>query len=446
MKAKLLSRLRNLLGEQDLGNGTPLADAVADAIVLEAQHLDKTAADVARISDEELRRVAAWIPAHLHDEFTADSRLPFGTEVKRFSGIQIGSKTYVPDASKPGLIDSDGQRHHAHGPNLEKLIDYLGESESKWVVDLLDTPKPATAYQGRTFHYLEFPPSVDFGGLGVRQEIRGTCPKPFSTYMSKEIAQLSKEVAMNLEHFARHNRKSGDRVSEIGKAWSKYRDRQAAAEIPELLGLLWGEDIWFKPSEREFLAKFSGLDDMLEPSLVLQPIPQSAKLGISFFGSFFEDQMRKRQRREIFQQFPGRLSISATAAYLLEIDERRKVTLGNSRTSGFEKDFYLGIGQHAIECELYWASGTLEAKIYNHFEWYLIGNELTIYADIPRGVLAASIGKPLSSIFSAAEAIDGTIIDAYFKSDGEACFRFAQDTFLFDLKTGMIGTDPLSLP
>lgn len=442
MNTLLLNRLILLIGKQDLGNGMPLAHATADAIVLEAKTLQKKESDLRKISDSDLKGTAEAVFAFFNGRSRPNVSLPFGTEMISQYGLVIGDKVYVPDASRPGLFDTRFQSMDLHGPNLERLVNGLQNSNCLALEDY-DRADAAEAYYDRLLPCIEFKPQRKPSIPKLVYHFPYSDQMPFSRFLPYEIDWQIEIIERDFDNISRNRNDISLRIKQIESAWEKYLVRKSGYDAPSL------DDVLLSPIDKNgssklvLLAKFPGLDDRLRVCSVLKAIPDDSKLSSQFFYHFFKDLRFKRQRREVLGPSSQQLSISAVAASIFQLfgmsERTDAINLAKLREVFEVELFELG-----IDCSFYWSSGRLMVDL-RHWKWHIKGDEICVYEPYPDSVVHGFVSKPIENIVDLPCPAEGTILEG-FASKGKTYFKIQQASFLYDTRTGKVGKDPICLP
>jgi hypothetical protein len=148
----LKPRLQVLIGDRDLGNGTPLADAVACAAAIDvAKGGRRVAKDpagaVAAIDDETLAHMARIIERQITRRYENKDdylTLPHGvvTSPGHCSGIYLGSEHLVPIRGLPGLHVTQDRDFSVDGPGCRKLIAAVAARAAR--LPRMDVPRPTS--------------------------------------------------------------------------------------------------------------------------------------------------------------------------------------------------------------------------------------------------------------------------------------------------------------
>lgn len=152
----LIPRLRVLLGDRDLGNGTPLADAVACVAAMDvAMGGAKVAKDpigaVAGVDDARLLLTADIVERQILGRYSTMEdyiKLPGGvmTSPGSSSGIFVGREHHVPVRGVPGLHVTPDRDFNVDGPGCRKLVEAVVARAAR--LPRMDVPRPTTADVG----------------------------------------------------------------------------------------------------------------------------------------------------------------------------------------------------------------------------------------------------------------------------------------------------------
>jgi hypothetical protein len=153
--ADLREPLRTVLGAMDVGNGTPLADALASALQLDLRMSGRKdgPAVIAALTADEMISLAVDLEFALkykNSSFT----LPLGTlvESREIADLRIGGEHWILNAGRPGLHPMESMRRDAHGPNLDLLLSHIERLTRKLACRRIGLPSPA--------HILELAKSI----------------------------------------------------------------------------------------------------------------------------------------------------------------------------------------------------------------------------------------------------------------------------------------------
>src|SRR5690606_10704126 len=173
-----------LLGDRDLGNGTPLADAAADAIAIDARVAGASEAEMHALTDGELLDAAEQIYHKLNRLEWPKRPLPFGNKLDSSLWISVGAHTLLPDAGRPGLHAAETARDDAHGPNLERLVAMISDKARGHPWEAIGVPAPSFSTLLDSRHHLDFPPFGPAGGVVLRQQVSYNHLTNFCSLMS----------------------------------------------------------------------------------------------------------------------------------------------------------------------------------------------------------------------------------------------------------------------
>jgi hypothetical protein len=202
------------LGDRDLGNGTPLADATAVAVAADARSAGAGAREVRDLTDEVLLEAADSIH-HRINRIGHWYTLPFGTLVNGARILSIGDRAFVADADRPGLHPVEIVRPGVHGLNLERLLAMieLRIRRKPWRTIPLPTLKSVLAASPRC--HLEFRPFIAAGGVVLQHPILRSQNEYFCAFTLTELEKLAHDVAKAMEKLWVQRKQIADRAKEI---------------------------------------------------------------------------------------------------------------------------------------------------------------------------------------------------------------------------------------
>lgn len=444
MKELVLERLRKLLAGRDLGNGTPLADAAADAIILESEALRVGVERILALTDRELLDTADTVRAHLDDPLIRSHRLAFGTKLDSYRGLNIGDEVYRPDAGCPGLHEFLSLREDAHGPNLERVMDVLPDHIGEPPYDMFGLPRPVTADIGYARHFLQFEPFPPAGDVVLRQRVSDIDLPPFGSLMPKQLETLVNWTSSSLVETVNEADLIAERVGQIRRAWARAEEVSGPQEIPLSLRavVLDWEDNFGEDADYPWLGvEYEGLDDRLQPARSMWDISGHSEIDDSAFCSLFEANAEKLQFKARLRRLRALGLISEIALSAIRASAEEEAVILKRVLEDGKTTFDLpGEGVPAL---LVWSSGCVEVAFRRQSLCSTAG-DISIPATLPDAVVASAAGHRLSSIVDLPLDFDAEILQVHRIGDDWLRFELTRYGYPIDARTRTVRAERLA--
>jgi hypothetical protein len=435
----LLPRLRKLLADRDLGNGTPLADAAAIAIALDARTASVGRSEVLALTDDDLLGAADEVHRQINKSAGAPRALPFGALLPNVTGLSIREHVLFPEAGRPGLHLFGTLREDAYGSNLERLAAMIELRTCGQPYRAMGLPTPSSVGDIGMRHNLDFSPLAEAGGVAMRHRISQSSDDIFCTLMPKDLERLADDITKAMAYLWVMQRIVGKRVDEVR---SRVEFLLASAHKPTCLVSLrlvaydWADDEGEDSDSPNLQVEYNALDDALRPGSVLQQVHGNMDCQALRVDHYWEN--RSRRRAELIAQGAVGYVDELAAAIVRAAPEGEQAVLYRLST---ELDTYVTLpcGEDDIRVNLSWTDGRIRA----HFRGPLIRTGLDgfeVRAVLPLSFMAAALGRSMSTLVELPFAFDGVIETVEDAGDGWLRFTFVQKWLLIDGGYGSLRT------
>jgi hypothetical protein len=439
---ELLPRLRDILANRDLGNGTPLADAAADAIAADARSAGVAMPDVQALTDERLRAAADEIHRHVNNSAPGSDVLPFGTLLPGITTLCIGNQALLQDAGRAGLHDFETLREDAHGPNLDRLLATIEQMTGGKPYRVIGLPTPTSVGDIGVRHNLDFPPFAGAGGVVMRQCISKSNDDIFCSLMPSGIEELAGNITRAMAYLWTMRESIGNRVNAVRHRVETLLISQHGASGPVALCSIaydWGDD-GGENSENPYLQiQYDALDTALRPGVVTQPVHGDMDLNGPNF--YVDDRWAHRSCRKAELLAQGAIGeIDEVAAAIVRAVPAGERAVLQRLSKNLSIRVALPSGRSTMYATLEWNDGRVQA----HFREFSIRTclgGLELRAVLPETIIAAAVGLRMSTIAELPFAFDGVIKALEHIGEGWLRFTFAPRSLLIDADTGGMRAD-----
>lgn len=433
--AAINARLESLLEGECVGNGTPLATAVATALDVDRRRAPANDHNPISYSDEELIELAIDISVALHLPHSKMT-LPFGTvlQTMKLGQILIDGESWTLDAGRPGLHPAFTARKGAHGPNLELLHHHISRLTRKLACRRLGLPQPLVIYDNDERHLLHFAPCAEAGGVVLQCWANGTDATLFCGAFPEQIEEFAKSIVKGMQSFWKRRNDIANQVGEVRTiAEMRVAEREAAVDaiVVDMM-------FQFDAENLDFYVHYLAIDVALRPGLVLDFIPASRRTLIGA-GHDFDLPWGIRGRYEEIENFrrhgaDGR--ITELAAAVLASDRFDSKLICSKLSEAYDLAVEIPGSGTSMFVALYWANGRIYAEVCKHGTMNWNRDVLEIYGfDVPEAKLVTMNGKPLSDLVELPFGGD-IIVDRVERIPDGLRLHVAENYLLIDLASG----------
>lgn len=156
-----------------MGNGTPAADALLTALLLDLRMSRVGARGVATLVGLGTAGIADVARRFVYTVCNEDAAcdLPFGTKVETSAKgyMEVGGEVWLLDAARPGLHPMEAVPRGACGPNLDLLRSHIGRLTRGLACRRIGLPSPVQVVDTASRHLLQFPPCAQAGGVVLQR-------------------------------------------------------------------------------------------------------------------------------------------------------------------------------------------------------------------------------------------------------------------------------------
>jgi hypothetical protein len=439
---ELLPRLTKLLGDADLGNGTPLADAVAVAIGANARSAGVDGAAVRALPDEVLLESAEAI-----HRCVSGTRwphvLPFGAPVTGTRPISIGGRVFFADAARPGLHSAETLRGGVHGPNLDRLLALIKQRTRSKPYRAIPLPTPESVLASGLQCELEFPPFAASGGVVLRHAFSTRYGNHFCALTLYEVETLAKEISNAMAAFWKARFSIGQRVEEIRRDVQGLLIREHGPNPPVTIRSVscQFENRHGRTNQRPwFGVDYNSLDSALRPNAVHQPIHwECIETDVDrYFYPELQDEWNVRSRCKAESLAKGSIGEmdDFAAAIICAAPEGERAVL-DRLSENLETNVFLPCDETYINATLTWDNGRVKCFLRHELiKSWPGGCELR--GGLPRSIIASAVGQPMSAIAELPFKFDGVIAAVEEVYGGGLSFEFVPKLMLIDAETGAL--------
>jgi len=437
-EASLLGKVRPMLEGIDLANGTPLADALAAAVMVDLrQSRNKDAAAIIHALDEDaISNLGAGLVvalSHEHHMFT----LPFGTKVRSNvpGSIFIGPETWVTDAGRSGLFALETVRRDAHGPNLELLRDTISQAVKNKPWQCIGLPSPLFIPDIDRY-LLRFPPFSKAGGVVLQRGADETGAASFASATHKQIKDLARSMVDDMKALWRR-REEVARQSDATRLMVEAEMATSLRSVPiNSVAIEWDNR---REEERlGFHIAYDTLDDALRRGIVLyyQPAPVEGKAAC--YPIPFGIQSRGEQR-DLLRAVGADGEIDALAAAVVQHAPDGAANTLAHLASDHDALVTFMTDDGPIYAFLFWRSGCITVDLVAPGRIEQCASRLEL--NLPRmdeDAVQALVGRPLTSVCPLPFDANCTIFGANSLSKGKVRLNFEGPRSFVNCSTGHI--------
>lgn len=443
-EARLLDRLTTMLGEFDVGNGTPLAHALASAIAIDMRTARADPARVDGLDRDTLFDAANDLHWALNEGDGAEFVLPFGTVArsKPAGGVKIGEADFVLDAGRPGLHPGETTRQDAHGPNLERLRTLIARKTRRLACRRLGLPTASTITNNEMRHNLQFPPCTEAGGVVLQRRASESGADRFCAAMPKQLEAFADSIVRDMRELWKHRKAIGARIAKVRRACEAHILEEHGADAPVTITTLAVEmhgDTGDQPVS--VYVEMDSIDEALRPGKVLECVP--ARIGPKVEWLRFRDQYacRTADIAELAAHgATGRISDLA-AAVAAGAPEGQAAVLDRLGRD-IQTQVNIPTSKGDLYATLYWQNGLIEAEVSlpGHLETYQ--HTIELRATLPATLVASLSGRPLSDLVALPFRLATPVEAVEERSGGWLRFKVEYGHSLVNCATGHIWPEP----
>jgi hypothetical protein len=359
--ADLREPLRTVLGAMDVGNGTPLADALASALQLDLRMSGRKdgPAVIAALTADEMISLAVDLEFALkykNSSFT----LPLGTlvESREIADLRIGGEHWILNAGRPGLHPMESMRRDAHGPNLDLLLSHIERLTRKLACRRIGLPSPAHIVDTDDRQLLHFPPFAPAGGVVLQRWANGTDAPRFCAALPGQILELAKSIVADMRVMWTRR---GDIAARAGFVRSLVEP--AAAEHGAEVQLI-AIDLRMQHNDAnlDMYVHYLALDEAMRPGPVLDFIPCRDHITPEFYSAPI-GVVYRREDIEVLRNLGADGWIDDMAAAIAAAAPDGAASVFAQLATSYEATVVLPTDAAPLFATLYWRDGLIRAEM-----------------------------------------------------------------------------------
>jgi hypothetical protein len=439
--AMLSQRLADVLEGEDVGNGTPVAAALATALSLDLRMSRCGKAGMDRLlglTDIEIYDLAAEF-AWTFKTKGASFDLPLGTKVEaRSSGeVRFGAETWVLDAGRPGLHPMEVTRRDAHGPNLRLLHHHIEQLTRRLACRRIGLPSPVFIVDNDDRHLLHFPSFAPAGGVVLERWANGTDSPRFCAALPAQILEMAKSIVADMRVLWKRRKDIGARVDKVRPVV------EASAVANGVKVQLIAVDLSHQHDTDQFdlYVHFEAVDEAMRIGPVLDFIPAFNDSTLNPYRPPYGVDGRREELVKL-QALSAHGRITDMAASLAKAAPAGLLAVFAELANGYESTFELPTVSDPLYATLFWKDGVIGAEVTMAQKLDHVRDELTIENFVlPDTVLTSLHGRPVSSFAELPFQCDCVVSSAEVR--GNSVRLMLESTKrLVNLENGRIWDDP----
>ena len=359
--ANLREPLRTLLGAMDVGNGTPLADALATALQLDLRMSGRKdgPALLAALTTDQMIDLAVDLEFALKYK-NSSFALPLGTlvESREIADLRIGGEHWILDAGRPGLHPMESMRRDAHGPNLDLLLSHIERLTRKLACRRIGLPTAAHIVDTDDRQLLHFPPFGPAGGVVLQRWANGTDAPRFCAALPGQIRELAQSIVADM-------RVMWTRRSEIAERAKFVRSlaENAAAEHGAAVQLIAIDlHLQHEDANLDMYVHYLGLDEAMRPGPVLDFIPCRDHITPEFYNAPIGVVYRHEDLKEL-RTLGADGWIDDMAAAVATAAPEGAASVFAQLSANYEATVVLPTDGAPLFATLYWRDGVIRAEL-----------------------------------------------------------------------------------
>lgn len=441
----VVQRLRGLFGEVELANGTPIADVVAAALVIDQRVAGARASAVAEIAREPLIQAAKDVVLALElgeHEFT----LPLGTTSKsdRPGGLAIGGEQYVQDVDRPGLWAVEAVRRDAHGSNLDLLRQQVAQLTRRLACRRIGLPVAFFIVESDARDLLQFPPCEAAGGVVLQRSAGETGADRFCAANPEQIREFAKSIVADMRVLWKRRTAIAEQVGQTLRAVDAGLVEARAEGLDTRLAKICIDlSLQHENEDVSFYLEYEGIDEALRRGPVLDYVPGHNRPQGGVHTPPWTCAHRREKLVELGQA-DAHGWISDVAAAVADAAPEGRAAVLERLASDYQTYVALPTSSGTMHCTLYWRDGQIRAEISKsgRIDVYQDRLELT-GVKLPETVIAGLVGRSLDEIVELPFRSGCAITDVQETARG---LRLTLDVDLsfVNLDTGVSVRDPKS--
>jgi hypothetical protein len=436
--AQLEDRLRDVLYDLDIGNGTPAADALSAALQLDLrisgsgrEGQDRLLAlNVSEIAD--LTAGLMWLVSTKHAEF----ELPLGTKMKsdNVGDFTIGGEHWILDAGRPGLHPMESLTKAAHGPNLDLLHSHIERLTRKLACRRIGLPSPVLIVDANDRHLLQFPPFAEAGEAVLQRWANGTNAQRFCSALPDQIENYAKDIVSDMRLLWTKRRQIAERVKQV----RAFADATAAAQGVKVKKV--SIDLHNQHQNTAFgvSVEYEALDEAMRIGTVLDHFPWNDTpegRAVRLWGV-----EGRRSKLERLQALGADGWIDDMAAAVITVAPEGPAAVLAELAKAFQVTFNVPTAGPPMFTTLYWLNGEIKAEISIRGKLDWAGKLQLTDQILPESVISSLPGRRVDSVVSLPFACPCVILEA--KERSGLVLDLEIDKRLVNCTTGAIWDEP----
>lgn len=442
--SRLEHHLLELFGEVDAGNGTPLAAAVATALLFDADAVGRSAKDVMALDGDVLLDAASAL-RRCFDRGAQEFGLPFGCKASSLDagGVTINGMRLLLDADRPGLHASQTVGREAGGSNLTRLQRLLVRKTRKLACRSIGVPSPKTIVDNDVRPLLQFPPLAEAGGVVL--QVRGDAPTAdrFRSATTSQIERMADEIVKDMQALWK-------RREEIGR---RAVDARLAAQSAVAIECGGGADITVGSvtidlrlqrglPDPAIYVEFDCLDEAMRPGTVVNYLPPHREPSAERLSRVLRTHLVRSMRVAELRSFGASGQIDDVAAAIVAAAPEGAVPVLKKLAGQNDTLVILPTSKGTLYATLYWRDGVIHVEADRGTTINYCRDRLVLGGiELPETILDTVVGRPLSEIVELPFDCDCRVIEARVR-EGTIAFDLEVNTSFVDCAEGRIWPEP----
>ncbi len=361
LEASLLDKIEATLESFDLANGTPVASALASAIMADLrQSRNEDGIEIIYAMDEEAIFDLGVSLANTIDHEDQQFTLPLGTMVSSDSpgSVRIGREIWVTEAGCPGLFPLATVRRDAHGPNLGLLRDIISQAVRGKPWQRIGLPSPAFIVECDARHLLKFPPFLAAGGVVLQRWASETGASRFGAATPEQIKAFATSIVADMKTLWKRRKAVAAQVGVArGVAEAKISHGVDGVAIHAV-----ALDFERQRTDEQlsFYVEFDGIDEAHRPGIVLDYIPAALD---GWGGPLPHGIAGRRTERDALRALGAEGEIEALAAAVIRSAPEGQTEVLARLAVDYEANVAFMTELGPVYAILFWRDGCIEVEL-----------------------------------------------------------------------------------
>ncbi|NJR80047.1 hypothetical protein [Sphingomonas corticis] len=443
--AQILDHVRTLFAPGDVGNGTPIPDALAAALAADARAAGVDARQILTKTHEDLVDTAVELIVALQSG-KGEFEMPFGTSARSLhkGSVTLNGSTYVLDAGRPGLHALEETRRDAHGPNLQLLHRLIERKTRKLACRRLGLPTPRKIVDVDERNTLQFAPSPDAGGAVLQCFTLGMGAIRFCSVLPEQVGEMADQIVADMRAFWKRRVEIGGQAAEIRRLADAGIVRECGPDAPLKVHALSIDISTQRDVEKpSFYVEYLGVDEALRSGTVIDYVSTShPRAGEDLTRIPWLQRLRSAELDEL-RSLGADGRIDDVAAAIAAAAPGGAAAVLSRLAKEYDTFISFETSSGPFHATLYWRDGVIraEAEVANRLDLNREVLELE-RVKLPEMVEGALVGRKLRDVAQLPFDCDCVIEDAEEIRDEALRLRLDIGIALADCATGRIWPQP----